>query len=135
LVSATASEQGALAKNTDNRDRRVRCHIGRLAITIWARVVLGGNWSGNITFKENHELIEHGPYRYVRHPIYSGLCLMVLGSTTILSGRVAGLIPPIIFFLGFWSKARREEKLLTKHFPDTYPDYKARVKAFIPFLF
>src|SRR5260221_8388257 len=60
-----------------------------LWIAIWARVTLGGNWSSRVTLKEGHELIQRGPYRLIRHPIYSGLLLMVLG-TAILVGRTGG---------------------------------------------
>jgi len=105
-----------------------------LITMLWARIVLGGNWSASVTFKENHELIERGPYAFVRHPIYSGLLLMGIG-TAIMSGRVGGFIVFIIFFLGLWLKSYQEERLLTKHFPDAYPNYKARVKALIPYVF
>ena len=105
-----------------------------LIIMLWARTVLGGNWSTAAALKENHELIQSGPYRYVRHPIYSGLLLMVLG-VAIYYGRAAGFIAFVIFFIASWLRARQEEKLLTKHFPEEYPSYKARVKAFIPFVF
>ncbi len=105
-----------------------------LIITLWARTVLGGNWSTDTALKENHELIQSGPYRYVRHPIYSGLLLMVLG-VAIFYGRVIGFVAFIIFFITFWLRARQEEKLLTKQFPEAYPNYKARVKAFIPFIY
>jgi protein-S-isoprenylcysteine O-methyltransferase Ste14 len=53
---------------------------GGAAFGVWARLTIGMNWSGNVTFKEGHELIQSGPYRYVRHPIYSALLLMGLGS-------------------------------------------------------
>jgi len=105
-----------------------------LITMLWARVVLGGNWSANVTFKENHELIERGPYAFVRHPIYSGLLLMSIG-TAIMYGRVGGFIVFIIFFMSLWLKSHQEERLLTRHFPDAYPDYKARVKALIPYVF
>jgi protein-S-isoprenylcysteine O-methyltransferase Ste14 len=104
-----------------------------LIILLWARTTLGRNWSTNVVFKEQHELIERGPYRYVRHPIYSGLLLMVLG-IAIISGRVAGFVVFLAFFIGFWFKALQEERLLSRHFPEAYPNYKARVKALIPFV-
>src|SRR3954447_1688978 len=63
----------------------VACVLG-LAFCIWARVTLGRNWSGAVTLKEDHELIERGPYRWVRHPIYTGLLLMFL-ATAVLLGR------------------------------------------------
>ncbi|HAM51051.1 MAG TPA: hypothetical protein DCP92_10320 [Nitrospiraceae bacterium] len=105
-----------------------------LIVALWARSTLGGNWSYDVVLKENHELIERGPYAYVRHPIYSGVLLMILGSA-IISGRAGSFIVLAILFLGLWFKALQEEKLLAKHFPEVYPKYKQRVKAFIPFLF
>jgi protein-S-isoprenylcysteine O-methyltransferase Ste14 len=105
-----------------------------LIIALWARIILGGNWSASVTFKENHELIERGPYRFVRHPIYTGILLMILG-TAIISGRAGPFLALIICFLVYWQKLRQEEALLTRHFPETYPGYKSRTKALIPFLF
>ncbi len=107
--------------------------LAGLVTMLWARAVLGGNWSGSVVFRENHELIERGPYGYVRHPIYSGLFLMVLG-TAILSGRVGALFGFLILVLGFWFKLRQEERLMTKHFPEAYENYRTRVKALIPFV-
>ena len=107
--------------------------LAGLIVAIWARTVLGGNWSSSVTFKENHELIERGPYRLVRHPIYTGILTMTLG-TAIVAGRVAAFLGLIFFFVIFWLKSLKEEHLLTKHFPEAYPAYKARTKALIPFL-
>jgi protein-S-isoprenylcysteine O-methyltransferase Ste14 len=103
-----------------------------LFIAIWARVTLGGNWSGRVTLKENHELIQSGPYRVVRHPIYSGLLLMILG-TAILAGQVNSFFAPVISFGVLWMKLRQEEVLLTKHLPG-YSEYMARTKALVPFI-
>lgn len=105
-----------------------------LVIVIWARASLGSNWSANPTFKENHELIERGPYCYVRHPIYSGVLLMVFG-TALLAGLVGGFVLLGVFFIGFRFRSSQEERLLTKHFPEAYPKYKTRVKAFVPFVY
>ena len=105
-----------------------------LATLIWARWSLGRNWSAIVTFRVGHELVQSGPYRLVRHPIYTGMLLMVAGTATVL-GNLAGLLSFAICFLGHWWKLRREEALLTKHFPDTYPGYMARTKALIPFIF
>lgn len=103
-----------------------------LFIAVWARVTLGGNWSARVTLKENHELIQRGPYRAVRHPIYSGLLLMILG-TAILVGHVGGFIALLICFGGFWMKLRQEEALLTKHLAG-YSEYLRRTKALVPFI-
>jgi protein-S-isoprenylcysteine O-methyltransferase Ste14 len=107
--------------------------LAGLVTLIWARFSLGTNWSGLVTFREGHELIERGPYRFVRHPIYTGLLLMVAGTATAV-GTFGGLLSVAICFLGHWWKLREEEKLLTRHFPDTYPHYKSRTKALIPFI-
>lgn len=104
-----------------------------LALALWARAILGGNWSATVTFKAGHELIERGPYRYVRHPIYSAILLMLLG-TALLSGRIIWLVAVVLAFIGFWIKSRAEERLLTRHFPEAYPAYRARVKALVPFV-
>lgn len=100
---------------------------------IWARVTLGGNWSSDVVIKENHELIERGPYRWVRHPIYSSLLVMVLG-TAVWAGHLIAFLLFVAVLSSLWFKAWQEEKLLTKYFPEEYPRYRARVKALIPFV-
>jgi len=107
--------------------------LAGLLVLLWARTVLGGNWSVSVVLKEHHELVQRGPYRYVRHPIYSGLLLMLLGMA-ILQGRAVGFAVVVLFLLGFRFKAHQEEGLLTRHFPAAYPLYRARVKGLIPFV-
>lgn len=107
--------------------------FGGMVIALWARFSLGTNWSATITFKEGHELIERGPYRFVRHPMYTGLLLMILG-TAVVVGSMSGFLALVIGFAGTWQKLRQEEALLTKHFPDAYPRYMSRTKALVPFL-
>ena len=101
------------------------------AFTVWARVTLGRNWSAEVTFKQDHELIESGPYALARHPIYTGIIAMALG-TAINYGRAIGFA--LLFSLcgGLWWKARQEERLMNRHFPGAYADYKMRVRAIIP---
>jgi len=105
-----------------------------LSVAIWARVTLGRNWSGTVTFKENHELIVRGPYALVRHPIYTALLLMFLG-TALDIGTVGGLVGWAVFFLSFWIKLQQEEALMIEHFGDQYRAYKQRVRALIPLVF
>jgi protein-S-isoprenylcysteine O-methyltransferase Ste14 len=100
---------------------------------VWARRTLGRNWSANVTFKEGHELITSGPYAYVRHPIYSGLLLLIL-SVAVYAGSVISFVIFLLFFLGAFLKAGKEERLMAEHFPDAYPIYLKRVKAIIPFV-
>lgn len=108
------------------------CAAG-LMVAIWARRTLAGNWSSNVTFKKGHELVQDGPYRYVRHPIYTGLLLMCLG-TAIAGGRLHSWLGLAIMCAGFWIKLKQEERLMLRHFPDEYPSYRKRVKALVPFV-
>ncbi len=103
------------------------------AFTVWARITLGRNWSAEVTFKQDHELIESGPYALARHPIYTGLIVMALG-TAINYGRAVGFAVFISLCVGLWWKAWQEEQIMSTHFPDAYPQYKARVHAIIPFV-
>jgi len=105
--------------------------VAGLAVAVWARFVLGRNWSGTITFKEDHELIMRGPYALVRHPIYSGLLLMMLG-TAIESARPQQFVVVAAVFVMLAIKAHFEEDLMVRHFPEAYPEYRRRVKALIP---
>jgi protein-S-isoprenylcysteine O-methyltransferase Ste14 len=103
------------------------------AFSIWARITLGRNWSAEVTFKQDHELIESGPYALARHPIYTGLFFMALG-TAINYGRAIGFAVLFALCASFWWKARQEERMMSSHFPDAYADYKMRVRAIIPFV-
>ena len=104
-----------------------------LLITLWARYTLGSNWSGNVTFKEDHELITRGPYAFARHPIYTGMLTMLFG-TVLISGHAFGFAILALGTFMLWLKSLDEERMMTKHFPDAYPPYKKRVAAIIPFL-
>src|SRR5262249_12153072 len=103
------------------------------AFSVWARITLGRNWSAEVTFKQDHELIESGPYALTRHPIYTGLILMALG-TAINYGRVLGFGVLVALCGALWWKARQEERIMSRHFPGAYADYKLRVPAIIPFI-
>jgi protein-S-isoprenylcysteine O-methyltransferase Ste14 len=103
------------------------------AFTVWARNTLGRNWSAEVTFKQDHELIESGPYALARHPIYTGLIVMAFG-TAINYGRLIGFGLLLALCGGLWWKARQEEQIMGTHFPDAYAEYRTRVHAIIPFL-
>ena len=107
--------------------------IAGVAFTVWARITLGRNWSPEVAFKQDQELIESGPYAIVRHPIYTGLLVMALG-TVMNYGQASGFVLFALLCVGVWLKSRQEEKLMTDHFPDAYPDYKHRVRALVPFV-
>jgi len=105
--------------------------LGGLALAFWARATLGGNWSGTITLKENHTLVQSGPYGIVRHPIYTAILAMFLGSAITYGTRGAFLAFPVCA-VGFILKARQEEALMQQTFPDAYPDYRTRTKMLVP---
>lgn len=102
-----------------------------LAFAIWARHTLGANWAGRITIGGSQELVIHGPYRLVRHPIYSGLLLAVLG-TAVIEGRARGFLGWLMVLAGVAIKLRREENALREHFGSAYADYARRVPAVLP---
>ncbi len=110
------------------------CTIGGVSIAVIARRTLSSNWSGNVELKKNHELITTGIYHYVRHPIYTGVLLLEIGTLLVFPSLTSIFALVWISYL-FTIKMIEEEKLLTTHFPKEYPAYKKRVKALIPFLF
>jgi protein-S-isoprenylcysteine O-methyltransferase Ste14 len=104
-----------------------------LTLAIWARRALGENWSGTVTVKEGHELVESGPYRRIRHPIYTGILLMILG-TGLAGGRVHALLAFPIALVALWLKSRLEERWMVAEFGERYEAYRKRSRAIIPFL-
>ena len=104
------------------------------AFAWWARVHLGALWSGNITTKADHRVVDTGPYAIVRHPIYTGL-LLSLYATMATKGTVYGVAGAAIITLGLWMKARLEETWLSTELDaDAYADYRRRVPMLVPFL-
>src|SRR5438105_369380 len=99
----------------------------------WARFHLGRLWSGRVTLKENHTIVRTGPYAFVRHPIYTGLVLAVVG-TTLTQITVAAIAGLVLVLIGFIIKIRQEERLLTDHFGRAYDAYRANVAALIPYV-
>jgi protein-S-isoprenylcysteine O-methyltransferase Ste14 len=104
-----------------------------VAFAIWARFYLGRNWSGTVTVKQDHKLIRTGPYAVVRHPIYAGFGLAILG-TAIAIGEVRGLAATVTALIGMALKSRLEEEFMTEQFGAEYVQYKKDVKAMIPFI-
>lgn len=103
------------------------------AFAIWARLLLGRNWSGFVVVKQDHELIRSGPYAIVRHPIYSGFLLVILGAA-IVEGEFRAFLGLAIVLIAWHTKARREEQLMIGQFGEQYEDYRRRVKALIPYV-
>ena len=103
-----------------------------LGLAVWARIYLGRNWGMPMTQKAEPELVTSGPYRFVRHPIYSGILLAFAGSALATNGY--WLIVFAICLLYFIYSARVEEGIMTNTFPTAYPSYRARTKMLIPFV-
>ena len=105
--------------------------IAGLGLAVWARVHLGKYWSGRVTIKVDHRIIETGPYGSVRHPIYSGLLLAVLG-TVITIGTIQAFLGFALIFIAVIRKLTLEEKWLRSEFGEEYERYRRRVKALVP---
>ena len=107
--------------------------LSGLVIAIIARKTLADDWSGDIVLKKEHKLITTGVYAYVRHPIYTGILLMALGTFLVLT-TVSMLVFFLVMLFFILYKLTEEEKLLMQHFPKEYPKYRKRSKALVPFL-
>ena len=105
-----------------------------VALAVWARIVIGKHWSGTVTIKEGHRLIRHGPYSVVRHPIYSGLLLAVLG-TALVVGELRGLVALAMILAVWLVKSRVEERFMVEQLGREYEDYRQRTWALVPFIF
>lgn len=101
------------------------------AFTVWARLELGTMWSSTAVVKQQHVLRTDGPYAIVRHPIYTGLIGMLLG-TAIVNGLGLWLLLPLAGVLLFELKIRREERLMYTTFGAQYEQYRRRVPQLIP---
>jgi protein-S-isoprenylcysteine O-methyltransferase Ste14 len=102
-----------------------------IAFATWARLYLGSNWSGTVTVKVDHKLVRSGPYRWVRHPIYSGMILGLLG-TALARGEVRGLVSVVLVYLGFKIKSKIEERAMTSTFGAQYDEYSRSTGAIVP---
>ncbi len=102
-----------------------------VAIAIWARIAIGSNWSARVVVKQGHELVRSGPYAYVRHPIYTGFLLAVIG-TTIVIGEWRGVAAIAILAVAHTLKAQREEAAMISEFGETYQQYRRQTGFLFP---
>ncbi|MGH8300548.1 MAG: methyltransferase family protein, partial [Steroidobacteraceae bacterium] len=93
---------------------------------------LGRNWGMPMSLRQGHELVTSGPYAYVRHPIYTGIMLAMIGSA--LAVGLLWLLLFALYFAYFLFSARTEEQMMLAQFPDTYPAYRRRTRMLIPFV-
>ncbi len=99
---------------------------------VWARVHLGANWSSQPALKEGHELVTSGPYRFVRHPIYTGVILAFIG-TALINNMLWDIVILLVAIM-FIRRVYVEDGLMARQFPDQYPEYKKQTKALVPFV-
>jgi protein-S-isoprenylcysteine O-methyltransferase Ste14 len=104
-----------------------------VALAAWARIYLGGNWSGEVTIKQDHQLIRQGPYAWVRHPIYSGALLAMFG-TALAIGELRGFLGFALALIAWKIKSLQEEEFLAAQFGPQYAKYRQEVRALIPFV-
>ena len=109
----------------------VLCALG-VGLAVLSRAYLGRNWGMPMSRKAEPELVMSGPYATLRHPIYAGVLLALLGSAIGLS--IFWVLPFVVCVPYFIYSARREEQLLTEQFPDQYPAYVKRTKMLLPHL-
>ena len=102
-----------------------------VSFALWARWHLGSNWSGLVTLKEGHELIRTGPYRFIRHPIYTGILIGVFG-TLLEDGEMRSLVALAMILSSFYVKARREESFLAQEFGSAFAEHKRHTGMFLP---
>ena len=102
-----------------------------VGISIWARLSLGANWSGMVTLKQGHELVRKGLYRWIRHPIYTGILLGFIG-TALIKGHARGWLGFLILILSFYFKARREENFLRQEFGEGFEEHLRQTGMFLP---
>lgn len=102
-----------------------------VGLSIWARLILGENWSGRVTRKVGHELVRSGPYAFVRHPIYSGLLIASIG-TAVVVGEWRGVMAIPLILLSEIVKARREEQFMLAEFGESYVQYRNETGFLIP---
>jgi protein-S-isoprenylcysteine O-methyltransferase Ste14 len=98
----------------------------------WARVHLGRLWSGTVTLKADHRIVDTGPYRLVRHPIYTGL-IIAAAATAALQATAVSFAGLAVLVLGFWIKARLEERFLRAELgAEAYDAYARRTGMLFP---
>lgn len=102
-----------------------------LAFTWWARIELGRLWSGAVTRKADHHVVDTGPYRLTRHPIYSGLMLATL-ATMLSLARASAIAGLALIWIGLYLKARLEERFLREELGAPYDEYARRVAMLVP---
>jgi len=110
---------------------QVACVAAGLGFAVWARQHLGRNWSGTVTIKDDHRLVRTGPYRFVRHPIYTGILVAFLGMA-VGAGTWTSALACALAVVAFVRKSRLEEQFMIDQFGAQYEEYRSEVPALVP---
>jgi protein-S-isoprenylcysteine O-methyltransferase Ste14 len=132
LIHAGAFKNDTITDNAWRQGIGLALFVAGLGFAIWARLFIGRNWGAPMSQKVDPELVRTGPYRRVRHPIYSGILLAFVGTAVAVSWY--WLLAAVLSGAYFGYSALMEERYMTSRFPDSYPDYKHSTKMFVPFV-
>jgi protein-S-isoprenylcysteine O-methyltransferase Ste14 len=108
--------------------------VGFALFYFWGRWHLERLWSGAITIMTDHQIVQSGPYRLLRHPMYTGMLGMCTG-TAVVSGQYHALIGLALATFAYARKIRMEERVLRDEFGDAYESYRRRTSALVPWVF
>ncbi len=107
--------------------------LSGIAFTWWARLYLGRLWSSSVTKKADHRVVDTGPYAIVRHPIYTGI-ILACAATAAQLGTALAVAGVLVLSVGFWIKARLEERFLRGQLEEgAYDAYRQKVPMLVPF--
>ena len=106
--------------------------LAAVGLRVWARAHIRGLYSGHVEVQADHRLVQSGPYRFVRHPGYTGFVLMALGVAVGYASWIGLAAVPILLLPALAYRMRIEENLLIEQFGDAYRDYVRKTKALIP---
>jgi protein-S-isoprenylcysteine O-methyltransferase Ste14 len=107
--------------------------LSGIAFTWWARLYLGRLWSSSVTKKADHRVVDTGPYAIVRHPIYTGI-ILACAATAAQLGTALAVAGVLVLWVGFWIKARLEERFLRGQLGEgAYDAYRQKVPMLVPF--
>lgn len=124
-------QQRVIPKNAWLEALAIALTAAGIGFAIWARFYIGENWSSAVSIKVDHQLVRTGPYAWVRHPIYSGLLMAMVG-TALARREPRGLFAVVVVAIGFWIKSRMEEGFMRKTFGQDYENYCRSTGALVP---
>jgi protein-S-isoprenylcysteine O-methyltransferase Ste14 len=132
VVRAGAFKNQTITDNAWRQGIGLALFAAGLGLAIWARLYIGRNWGSPMSQKDDPDLVRTGPYARIRHPIYSGILLAVIGTAVAVSWF--WLFIGVVMAAYFGYSAFMEERYMTSQFPDSYPGYKHSTKMFVPFV-